>query len=210
MSVPLRYPAKPPVLYAGNHRTGGITWIDSQPESNRMRWPKATLTVTDRLRWQTGEVTHRDTSKELREVGVALNFQTHQNTLCGLGRQDTPNGGLRHEHLLMPLASNPSRRSRPASAPACVLNASERIGELMNGHSCAVRPVRYTTTSPFAKLPAQAAWETRERNIRAAFPCLTMRPDKSNFNDIQLARSKARWAERRALMAQRWGAKASL
>lgn len=62
-------------------------------------------------------------------------------------------------------------------------------------HSSSVRPVKYHSTSKFSTPSKPAAWEA---DVRAAFPSLTLRPRKANFDDIQLARSKERWEMRKA------------
>jgi len=168
-----------------------------------MLWPKATLALEDRRKWERGELVHRDVDKELRGMGVSLNLGIHRDTPVGLGRQDAPSGSAKNEHLTMPAASTFSHvgkpAKRPASAPPWLDPARVRDGLAVNVanplHSSSIRPVKYHSTSKFSSPSEPAAWEA---DVRAAFPCLTLRPRKANFDDIQLARSKERWEMRKA------------
>lgn len=82
-----------------------------------MLWPKATLALEDRRKWERGELVHRDVDKELRGMGVSLNLGIHRDTPVGLGRQDAPSGSAKDEHLTMPAASAFSHVAKPAKRP---------------------------------------------------------------------------------------------
>ena len=204
----LRFPNQVSGIYVQRHGP----WLRESGPSNHMRWPKASMTVADRRRLQLQQSLVLHCHDESSGTGVAsrsgssYSLHGYQRHGQSLPRRELSPGTNKHELSFASSSPSTGRPSRPSTAPnpihahtessSCTfssLEASERLGFGLAGHSSPIPPIRYQSTS---SLGPPATVEMWEEEVRRQYPTITRRPVKSNWDDIKLARSKQRWAAR--------------
>ena len=201
------------------------SYIQAPEVTSVLPWPHATMTVCDRAALKEGLILHRDVSfsrgfypyahnDSKRRAGhsrqddmAASSFQ-HERLLHpsskGLARSASSSSSLHLEGLLAKSASadrliklDTLASTRPSSSglPPTPIAEHERMGLGLFGHSSPVRPIGFSSSSSFGTLPKVAPWEAE---IKAAYPENTRRGVKETSRDIQLQRSKERWAAMKA------------